>query len=76
MAHLFALADQIPLGRFRVEAEGHGEVQLVATSATLDEAVETVCELMERGGRLTGGARLVILDDETGEIHEAMGAAT
>lgn len=71
MRQFVALADQRPLGRFRVEAEGHGITQLVSSHATLDEAVEEVCRILESGARLVGGARFVIVDDETGDTRDA-----
>lgn len=71
----YALADQVPLPRFRVEAEGHGMTQLVSAHDTLDEAVDEVCRILESGARLVGGARLVIVDDETGEVHDTAASA-
>ena len=75
MRRFVALADQAPLGRMRVEAEGLGITQLLSTHPTLDAAVEEVCRILESRARLVGGARLVIVDDETGEVHEATPAA-
>lgn len=70
MRELIALAGQVPLRRFRVEVEGHGLSWIVDARDTLDEAVEEVCRILESGARLVGGARLVVVDDETGEVHD------
>jgi hypothetical protein len=67
------MPDQEPLGRMRVEIDGPAGAELLGTHPTLDEAVEGICCYLESGARLAGGDRLVIVDDETGEVHDATG---
>lgn len=71
---LVALADQVPLRRFRVEVEGHGLTQLHSSHGTLDEAVGEICRLLEAGAVLVGGAALVVVDDDMGEVHDTSAA--
>lgn len=71
---LVALADQVPLRRFRVEVEGHGLTELHSSHDTLDEAVGEICRVLEAGARLAGGIGFVVVDDHTGEVHDTSAA--